>query len=64
MIELCCEYFSVRCIWLYVIMYEYIITYGQMHIIATYEFLSEYLLLKFAWMSRNALIEASAISEV
>ena len=49
MTGLCCEYLSVWCIWLF--------------FIALYEFQSESTL-KFAWMSRNSLLEAGTISEV
>ena len=50
-IELCCEYLSVWCIWLYVIIMSR--TRFKLHPCST-----------FAWISRNSLLEISAISEV
>ena len=51
MIELCCEYLSVRCIWLYVLIMSRTHFSVNPHSI-------------FPWMSRNTLLETGAISEV
>ena len=51
MIRLCCEYLSVRCIWLYVIIASLASFIVNLHY-------------TFAWMSRNSLLETGAISEV
>ena len=50
MIELCCEYLSVWCIWLYVVMSHTSFTVNLHSIVS--------------WMSRNSFLEAGAISEV
>ena len=50
MIELCCEYLSVRCIWLYVFIMSRTRFRVNPHSIV-------------AWMSRNSLLEAGAKSE-
>ena len=47
MIELCCEYLSVRCIWLYVLVMSCTHFRVNLHSI-------------FAWMSRNSLLETGA----
>ena len=51
MIELCCEYLSIECIWLNVLIMS--ITHFRVNPHFT-----------VAWMSRNSLLETSAISEV
>ena len=51
MIELCCEYLSVRCIWLYVLVMSCMCFRVNPHSIV-------------AWMSRNSLLEAGTKSEV
>ena len=50
MIDLCCEYLPVRCIWLYVFIMSRTISKVNPHSTV-------------AWMSRNSLLEAGAISE-
>ena len=51
MIELCCEYLSVCCIWLY-------------HIIISHTRFRVNLHYKVAWNSKNSLFEADAVSEI
>ena len=51
MIKLCCEYLSVRCIWLFVIIMSRTRFRVNLHSIV-------------AWMSRNSFLETGAISEV